>query len=108
MSAAPVDTPALVRIARKAQGMALASAPEIVHRQAALCILDTIGCMLAGARTQEARMVLASESALAEAEGVGRTATVITDVTERSGRVKLEGGVWSARAAASRRQASPD
>lgn len=28
---------------------------------------------------------------------VGRTATVISDVTERSGRVKLEGEVWSAR-----------
>lgn len=76
MSAAPVDTPALVRIARKAQGMALASAPEVVRRQAALCILDTIGCMLAGARTEEARMVLASESAVAEADGSRRGVTV--------------------------------
>lgn len=30
---------------------------------------------------------------------VGRVATVLSDVTERSGRVKLEGEVWSARAA---------
>ncbi|MFV0427642.1 MAG: NfeD family protein [Beutenbergiaceae bacterium] len=32
---------------------------------------------------------------------VGRTATVVADVTERSGRVKLAGEVWSARAATS-------
>jgi len=34
------------------------------------------------------------------AANVGRTAVVIADVTERSGRIKLAGEVWSARSAA--------
>jgi membrane protein implicated in regulation of membrane protease activity len=38
------------------------------------------------------------ESSTNIAAHVGRTATVISDVTDRSGRVKLAGEVWSARA----------
>ncbi|MGH7462348.1 MAG: MmgE/PrpD family protein, partial [Longimicrobiales bacterium] len=35
--------------------------PEPVWNQARLCILDTLGCILAGSRTEEAKLVLACE-----------------------------------------------
>lgn len=41
----------------------LSGAPEAVLRQAKLCILDTIGCMLAGAATGDAAGVVAAEQA---------------------------------------------
>lgn len=45
------------------------SAPEVAVRQAALCILDTVGCMLAGTRTEEARLIQACEPANSLADG---------------------------------------
>ena len=67
---------ALATLARQAGTMVAASIPAAVKRQACLCILDTIGCMLAGARTEEAALMLACEQALAGAEGGAAQATV--------------------------------
>lgn len=61
MSAAAL--PALQQIVRQAAAMSGAAIPEAVRRQARLCILDTVGCSLAGTRTEEARLVLACEPA---------------------------------------------
>lgn len=41
--------------------MSGANIPEAVRQQARLCILDTVGCILAGSRTEEAQLVLACE-----------------------------------------------
>lgn len=67
---------ALATLARQAATMVAASIPPAAKRQACLCILDTIGCMLAGARTEEAALMLACERALAGAEGGAAQATV--------------------------------
>ena len=67
---------ALVTLARQAGTMTGASIPAAVKYQACLCILDTIGCMLAGARTEEAALMLACEQALAGAEGGSAQATI--------------------------------
>lgn len=53
----------LVLLARQAGAMAGATIPEPVRRQARLCILDTVGCVLAGTRTEEATLALACEPA---------------------------------------------
>jgi len=53
---------ALQQLAAQAGGMSLAAIPEPVKRQARLCILDTVGCILAGTRTEEAKLVLACEA----------------------------------------------
>lgn len=50
--------------------------PDIVPKQAGLCVLDTIGCMLAGADTPEGAMLLDAESA---SGGSGPLARVIGD-----------------------------
>jgi len=66
------ETPPLLgALAQFAGGLDLARVPEAVRRQAGLCILDTIGCMLAGAETPEAAMVLAAEGN-ATGEGTAR------------------------------------
>lgn len=52
---------ALEQLAAQAAGMALDRVPAEVARQAKLCILDTVGCMLAGTRTEEAQLALACE-----------------------------------------------
>lgn len=67
---------ALATLARQAGTMTAASIPAAVKRQACLCILDTIGCMLAGAHTEEAALMLACEQVLAGAEGGRAQATV--------------------------------
>lgn len=41
-----------------------ASIPPLARHEATLCLLDTIGCMIAGSATKEARQVLAAEAAL--------------------------------------------
>lgn len=41
--------------------MTLESIPHVVRQQAQLCIVDTVGCVLAGARTAEAAMLMACE-----------------------------------------------
>jgi 2-methylcitrate dehydratase PrpD len=51
----------LAGLARFAAGVRLADAPEIAQRQAKLCILDTIGCIVAGSQVEEVRLLLRSE-----------------------------------------------
>ena len=62
---ARADT-ALRQLANQARAMRAADAPESVRRQARLCILDTVGCTLAGTRTEEAQLMLACEPATAD------------------------------------------
>lgn len=50
--------PALLALAREAGALKLRSLPPEVLRQARQCTLDTLGCILAGSRTEEARLVL--------------------------------------------------
>lgn len=57
---------ALQQLARQAGAMTATAIPESVRRQARLCILDTVGCTLAGTRTEEARLALACEPATAD------------------------------------------
>jgi len=54
---------ALRQLTRQAREMTVPETPESVRRQGRLCILDTIGCVLAGTRTEEARLALACEPA---------------------------------------------
>ncbi len=61
MTAGPDST--LRQLARQAGAMTLQGIPESVRRQARLCILDTVGCALAGTRTEEADLALACEPA---------------------------------------------
>lgn len=59
MSAATIG--ALQQLALQAGAMSMQTIPESVRNQARLCILDTVGCILAGSRTEEAQLVLACE-----------------------------------------------
>jgi len=52
---------ALIQLAHYANSLTLESVPEISRRQGRLCILDTVGCMIAGTCTEEARLVLDCE-----------------------------------------------
>lgn len=54
---------ALRQLAEQAGAMTATATPESVRRQARFCILDTVGCTLAGTRTEEARLALACEPA---------------------------------------------
>lgn len=55
-------SPALLdALAQFTHDLTLSATPLEVRRQAALCLLDTIGCMLAGAHTDEGAAVLAAE-----------------------------------------------
>ncbi|WP_310568306.1 MmgE/PrpD family protein, partial [Hydrogenophaga sp.] len=68
--------------------MTVQDIPESVRRQARLCILDTVGCALAGTRTEEARLALACEPASAD-----EAATVFGTPHRRSlqGAVRING-----------------
>lgn len=57
----------LSRIAQDVQAVRLDRTPAEVRVQGALCILDTVGCMLAGSRTEEAKLMLDCEPAVAGA-----------------------------------------
>lgn len=57
----------LEQLALQAGAMSAQTIPAAVLRQAQLCILDTIGCILAGTRTEEAQLVLACEPGNGEA-----------------------------------------
>ncbi len=48
---------ALRTLAAEAAAISLAAAPPEVVNQARLCILDTVGCMLAGTQTDESRLL---------------------------------------------------
>lgn len=68
---------ALQKLTAQAQSISLACLPELVKVQAKLCILDTIGCMLAGARTEEAQLILQCEP------GSGSTASCVFGTGQR-------------------------
>lgn len=74
---------ALATLARRAATIKAASIPAVVKRQACLCILDTIGCMLAGSRTEEAALMMACERALAGGEGSTVHSATIAGHAER-------------------------
>jgi 2-methylcitrate dehydratase PrpD len=57
----------LSRIAQDVQIIGLDRTPAEVRDQGALCILDTVGCMLAGSRTEEAKLMLDCEADVADA-----------------------------------------
>lgn len=80
--------PTLRQLARQASAMTVQDIPESVRRQARLCILDTVGCALAGTRTEEARLALACEPASAD-----EAATVFGTPHRRSlqGAVRING-----------------
>jgi len=71
---------ALAALAHEAGGWTLDAVPEVVREQARLCILDTVGCMIAGAATEEARLILACETP----DGRTATATVAGTAERRS------------------------
>lgn len=52
---------ALQSLAQQALGMSGDRIPLTVLNQARLCILDTLGCILAGTKTEECRLILACE-----------------------------------------------
>lgn len=54
---------AIGELARFASELDAARVPQIVMDQAALCLLDTVACIVAGAGTPESRQVLAAERA---------------------------------------------
>jgi 2-methylcitrate dehydratase PrpD len=56
------DAAIIHRLADLAAALSLAELPDLVRRQAALTLLDTVGCMIAGSATQEARSMLEAES----------------------------------------------
>lgn len=64
-----IPVSALRQLTRQAIPMTVAAIPEHVRHQARLCILDTVGCVLAGTRTEEAGLVLACEPATADGSG---------------------------------------
>lgn len=68
-------------LASYASSIRLADAPEVVRRQATLCILDTIGCSVAGSRVDDWKPLMAAESEdsekpLATVIGSGRRLSV--------------------------------
>lgn len=67
--------PALALLAEEACAITLATIPDGVLRQARLCILDTVGCVLAGSRTSEARLIAACQ---AEFDGESRAMVIGT------------------------------
>ena len=54
---------AIGRVAAFTHSLELEAVPGEVRRQAALSLLDTIGCMVAGSATSDARALLAAEGA---------------------------------------------
>lgn len=78
----------LRQLARQSSAMTVSDIPESVKRQARLCILDTVGCALAGTRTEEARLVLVCEPVSAD-----EAATVFGTPHRRSlqGAVRING-----------------
>ncbi|PZW44814.1 2-methylcitrate dehydratase PrpD [Humitalea rosea] len=89
---ATTQTPPLLgALAHFAAKLDLARVPEAVRRQAGLCILDTIGCMLAGAETPEAAMVLAAER---DASGDGAARILGSPIALRPEAAARVHGYW--------------
>ncbi len=61
---------ALKILTEEATGISVETAPNEVKRQAALCIIDTVGCMIAGTRTEEAGLILCCEPGDSDASEV--------------------------------------
>lgn len=59
MSAADISS--LRQLALEARGMSVDTLPDRVKDQGKLCILDTLGCVLAGSCTEEAQLILECE-----------------------------------------------
>jgi len=70
--AAPAASSLLDSLADFTTSLELDRVPEQVRRQAGLCILDTIGCVLAGARSSEGVTLLEAERALGGSDPVAR------------------------------------
>ncbi len=51
----------LAHLAGEALAIDARTLPDAIRRQANLCVLDTVGCIIAGARTREAELMLACE-----------------------------------------------
>lgn len=58
-----INMSALQSLAQQAIGMSWEHIPPSARNQARLCILDTLGCVLAGTRTEESSLILACEPA---------------------------------------------
>ena len=72
-NASEASTPTLAHaLAAFAHDLDLADVPAAVKRQAGLCILDTIGCMLAGAASPDGMALFNAERALAANGGTAR------------------------------------
>jgi 2-methylcitrate dehydratase PrpD len=68
-------------LAQHAAAIRLATAPDAIRRQATLCILDTVGCIVAGACVEDWKPLLAAEAAESRHEaatvvGTGRRLSV--------------------------------
>lgn len=56
-----ITSSALLTLAQQARTMFASNIPEEVLHQARLCILDTVGCVIAGSQTEEAQLILGCE-----------------------------------------------
>jgi 2-methylcitrate dehydratase PrpD len=83
----PAEATSLIsELARYALSIRLSDAPEVVHRQAKLCILDTIGASVAGILTEDWRPLLEAERARggrAEATVLGTGIKLSTEAAAR-------------------------
>lgn len=61
MTDTPQEPELLRWLSKYATELDLQTAPETVPHQAALCLLDTVGCIIAGANTPEARAFIEAE-----------------------------------------------
>jgi len=69
-------TSAIRRLGAFTHGLRLDTVPAEVRRQGALSLLDTIGCMVAGSATSDARLLLAAEGGGAAGAAGGRSTVV--------------------------------
>jgi 2-methylcitrate dehydratase PrpD len=66
----PGSASVLQQLAQHAQRLTREHIPPEVLQQARLCVLDTLGCMLAGTRTAEAELILRCEPGEGTAQGL--------------------------------------
>jgi 2-methylcitrate dehydratase PrpD len=60
----PLQNNAITTLAKFASNLTDHAIPEAVKTQAGLCLLDTIGCMIAGSKTKDAACILQAEQAM--------------------------------------------
>jgi len=85
------SSPFLDSLAHFVTTLNLERVPSIVRRQAGLCILDTIGCILAGAETLEGAMLFEAESESNGGRGTSLIGSAQALPTEAAARVY---GYW--------------